>query len=303
MNVLIIMATFNGERYLKEQIDSILEQSNINVYLNIYDDCSIDNTLNIIENYHNPYIKIVQNSVCSGSAAINFCNAISNLKDIDLNNFSYIALSDQDDIWDQNKISTAIQKLTEHDASLYASNLIMFTGESSNKNIEGIIKKDYEQKKYDFLFEGGSAGCTYVMEKSFVLKLKEVLKQTNYLNWKYFSHDWFIYFFARTNKYKVFFDSSSFIYYRIHESNAHGQLNILSFNALLKRVKLFRSGWYLNQINGFENLLCVNSTEFKIYQMFKKNWISRLYVLLNYSFSLIRSPKKFVQFFVLNLFY
>ena len=301
MNVLILMATYNGERFLKEQIDSILEQSNINVFLNIYDDCSVDNTLNIIQNYHIPNIKIVQNSVCSGSAAINFCNAISNLTEIDLNKFSYIALSDQDDIWYQNKLSTAIQRMSENNASLYGSNLTMFSGDSSNKQIIGTIKKNFHQKKFDFLFEGGSAGCTYVMEKQFLLHLKEILKKTNYLNWKYFSHDWFIYFIARINNQKVYFDANSLIFYRIHDSNAHGQLNTLSLYAIKERVKYIKNGWYNLQSKGFINLLPPLSKEMKIYKLYNKNYFTRIYVLFRYNFKLIRSPIKALHFFIVSL--
>jgi rhamnosyltransferase len=169
-------------------------------------------------------------------------------------------------------------------------------------NKDGKLEYIKDEKKYDFLFEGGSAGCTYVMDRIFFLKLKEILQNTNYLNWKYFSHDWFIYFAARINGFKVFFDSNSYIYYRIHESNVHGQLNIFSLNALIKRLLLVQRGWYLNHIIGFEKLLSLDSAEYNIYQLFKKNRFTRFYVLIRYNFNLIRSPVKFLQFLFLNLF-
>ena len=66
---------------------------------------------------------------------------------------------------------------------------------------------------------------------------------------------------------------------------------------------LFKSGWYINQINGFENLLSIKSPEYKIYQLFKKNLLTRIFVLMKYNLSLIRNPVKFLKFFILNLFY
>ena len=53
--VAILMATYNGEKYLSEQIDSILNQRQVNVHLYVSDDGSTDNTLNIIQDYKNKY--------------------------------------------------------------------------------------------------------------------------------------------------------------------------------------------------------------------------------------------------------
>jgi rhamnosyltransferase len=301
MKVLVIMAAYNGEKYIKEQIDTILSQNNLSINLFIFDDCSLDNTLNILANYKDVNIKIIKNSICSGTAAINFCNAISSIKDFDLNEISYIALSDQDDIWHKDKINIAIERMNENDASLYASNLIMFSGDSSDKKIGGIIKKDFKQQKFDFLFEGGSAGCTYVMEKSFFLKIRDILQNTNYHNWKYFSHDWFIYFVARINNFKVFFDPDSFIYYRIHDTNAHGQLNSFTMYAIIERLKFIANGWYIIQSKGFINLLPSLSEEAKIYKLYNKNYATRIYMLLRYNFKLIRSPIKAIQFFIISI--
>jgi rhamnosyltransferase len=176
----------------------------------------------------------------------------------------------------------------------------MFNGPSSKLNITGMIKKNHSQKKYDYLFEGGSAGCTYVMDKSLIIKIKQILNTIDYVNWKYFSHDWFIYFIARNNGFKVFIDSESFIYYRIHENNAHGHLNALSIKSVIKKANLFNNGWYINQINGFQKLLKHNSVEFKIYQSFKKNWLLRIFIIFRFNFNLIRNPTKFFQFVILN---
>ena len=65
--------------------------------------------------------------------------------------------------------------LKKEHSSLYFSNLILWDEKTNNKSI---INKSYPQKKYDFLFEGGSAGCTYVFTNDFCLGLKNVLKKT-----------------------------------------------------------------------------------------------------------------------------
>ncbi len=90
----IAMATYNGEKYIKEQIDSIMNQTIQDFELVICDDCSTDNTLNIIHEYalNDPRFHIYLNEENLGFKK-NFEKAIS------LCNGEYIALSDQDDIW------------------------------------------------------------------------------------------------------------------------------------------------------------------------------------------------------------
>jgi rhamnosyltransferase len=188
--------------------------------------------------------------------------------------------------------------LQQQEASLYCSNLILW---DEKNNTTSIIHKSDSQKKYDFLFEGGSAGCTYVFTTQFCFSLKNVLENTNFKEWKFFSHDWFVYFYARINNFKVSIDSNAYIKYRIHANNIHGQLNKSSLSALNERLKLVKQGWYFKQIAGFINFTKPQSTEHKIYKLFVKNYFSRLYVLVRYNFELMRSSKKSIQFFLIHL--
>jgi rhamnosyltransferase len=188
--------------------------------------------------------------------------------------------------------------LRTDNSNLYFSNLILWNQELKTKSL---IKKSYPQKKHDYLFEGGSAGCTYVMSKKLMYLVKEYTNIVDYKNWKYFSHDWFIYFIARANNLKVFIDNRAFILYRIHESNVHGQLNTLSFSAIKQRLKLITNGWYYFQSKGFVNLLLPQSKEAMIYNLYTKNYFTRIYVILRYNFSLMRSKKKAIQFFILSM--
>jgi len=151
------------------------------------------------------------------------------------------------------------------------------------------------------LFEGGSAGCTYVFTNDFCLGLKKVLEKTNYTQWKYFSHDWFVYFYARINDLLVSIDNNAYIKYRIHSDNVHGQLNKNSLYAIKERLKLIQNGWYFQQIKGFNKFITPGSLEGEIYHLYAKNYFSRLYVLLRYNFQLMRSTKKFIQFFIISL--
>jgi len=298
MKVLIILAAYNGEKYIKEQLQSILLQNNVSVDILVFDDCSTDQTVNVIRSLNEKRVQIIKNNTPTGSAANNFCNAVKNLTDEFIDKYSYIAFSDQDDIWLPDKLSAATKKLKETNSGLYLSNLILWNERSNEKRG---IRKNYPQKKFDFLFEGGSAGCTYVFSSELCIRLKQQLLLTSYTNWHFFSHDWFVYFFARLNKYPVYIDGSAYIIYRIHAQNVYGQLNTGSLAALKKKLMLIRHGWYFDQIENYIKLIPVISAEEKIYQYYIKNWYTRFFILVRYNFSLMRSKRKFIQFAILSL--
>ena len=108
------MATYNGERYIKQQIDSILCQLEENDELIISDDGSSDRTLEIVEAYNDRRIKVFHHSSDSKlsghkKATLNFENALSKAAG------DYIFLSDQDDVWENNKVFECVKELQSHD--------------------------------------------------------------------------------------------------------------------------------------------------------------------------------------------
>jgi rhamnosyltransferase len=302
--VLVILAYFNGEKYIEEQLTSILYQINCDIDIFIFDDFSNDNlyeALKKFDKYSN--IRLIKNEVNSQSAAYNFLNSILSINDDILCKYDYIALSDQDDIWLPSKLKRSIDKMLYTNSNLYCSDLLSM--KIGNYNI---IKKSYNQTRYDFLFEGGSAGCTYVFDFQLLLYLKNCLENLNYLQWPKlnnnidcFSHDWFIYFIARSNSYKVYIDNEINILYRIHDNNVHGGLNINSFSSFYKRIKLIKDGWYIKQVLGFMFYLEKDTKEYKIYSLYTRNIFTRIYVLLKYNFKLMRSKSKFLIFFIVSL--
>jgi rhamnosyltransferase len=299
MKILVILTTYNGAKYIQEQIQSILDQAFVDVDIRIYDDVSKDETVNVIKHFSNDNrVKLIINKFPTGNAAHNFFNGIEDTSEDDFNQYDFVAFSDQDDIWLSNKLKAATDMLVKDRSSLYMSNLIMW---EEKTNIKTIIKKAYPQKKYDFLFEGGSAGCTYVFTSKFSIELKKQIKLVNYKEWKYFSHDWFVYFYARINNYKVSIDSNSYILYRIHDNNVYGQLNVNSLKAIKERFKLIKKGWFFEQIKGFQTLTKDKSNEKLIYELYCRNYFTRLYVLIRYNFQLMRSSKKLLKFIIASI--
>ena len=105
--VSIVMCTYNGERYLKEQLMSLLNQTYSPIEIIIQDDLSTDNTLEIIHDYQERYpgiIHLFQNSRRLGYNQ-NFLSAYQKA------NGYYIASADQDDIWETNKIEILVREI------------------------------------------------------------------------------------------------------------------------------------------------------------------------------------------------
>ncbi len=119
----VCMATYNGEKYLREQVDSILAQLGNDDELIISDDGSTDSTIRILESYNDSRIKIFHNIKNHGVNG-NFENALNQA------NGDYIFLSDQDDVWIPGKVETCINalqtsKCVVHDCYVVDGNLII----------------------------------------------------------------------------------------------------------------------------------------------------------------------------------
>src|SRR5690606_4962133 len=112
----IALCTYNGEKFLSEQLDSIVKQTYQNIEVIAVDDCSSDNTLLILQEYASkyPFIKVFRNSENKGYSK-NFEHAIS------LCQGEYISISDQDDIWVANKLELLLAKIKTNDDLLVHS--------------------------------------------------------------------------------------------------------------------------------------------------------------------------------------
>ena len=112
MKILIILASYNGAKYIKEQIDSILGQDLVCLDIMVYDDSSNDNTLEILDQYKlNSNVIIHKREIGTGSAASNFLNAIKSIDDDIISSYDFVSFSDQDDIWLPNKLFEACRVL------------------------------------------------------------------------------------------------------------------------------------------------------------------------------------------------
>ncbi len=289
--ICVILASYNGSKWIKKQIKSILSQEKVIIDLFINDDCSKDNTLEILKDIskNKKNIFINKSKKNSGSAGQNFINLI--LK-IDFKKYDYISFSDQDDLWEKNKLRRAILMINKLNVDCYSSDVtILFKNGKT-----AYLKKSQNQKKFDFLFEGGGPGSTFVMNKKFMINLKNNLKTNIKVAKKIIFHDWYIYFFARINRYKWFIDNFSGLKYRQHEKNELGA-NV-NFKTKLIRLKYILSQNFFNQLKYF---FLLNKDQKKNYQfLFSMNKLNTFFFIIKNFHSFRRkNTEKIACFFIL----
>jgi glycosyltransferase involved in cell wall biosynthesis len=131
--VSIAMCTYNGEKYLREQLDSLINQDYKNYELIIVDDCSTDSTFSILKEYAEKYsyIELHLNTTNLGFKR-NFEKALSLVKG------EFIALCDQDDIWFPNKVSTCLKHISNHSLAYCAVELIDKKGQKLDEEFPSV---------------------------------------------------------------------------------------------------------------------------------------------------------------------
>lgn len=108
--VLVLMATYNGQEHLAEQLDSILNQEGVEVFVRVSDDCSTDNTFRILETYASEHdnIEIIYNSTHQSKTR----TIMQLVYDAPVESYDYIALANQDDIWLSGKLAAGTDHIS-----------------------------------------------------------------------------------------------------------------------------------------------------------------------------------------------
>lgn len=270
--VTVLLATFNGEAYLNEQLYSIQNQSNVEVFIVASDDCSIDHTPQLLSDACTESSQlIVLPRKKMATAAANFFRL---LRDADFSHSDYVALSDQDDIWQADKLSKAVQKIQEKHVDAYSSNVTAFWLNGKHS----FINKAQSQQQYDYMFESAGPGCTFVLTKKLALEVQSFLI-ANQMQCKQIAlHDWFIYAFSRSRGYKWIIDRESHMLYRQHADNVVGA-NV-GFKAKLVRWSKLRDGWLVEQALLIANILGYSNT-LPMQKLVRYNFADRLWLILN----------------------
>lgn len=254
MKLIVLMSTYNGEKYLKEQLNSLISQELKPDKILIRDDGSNDTTLDILKYYSDNYHFIEYYQGENKGPAKSFWELINVCEDAD-----YYALCDQDDVWHKDKLKIAIDTLKqERDKDiplLYCSKYTM-TDENLNP-LETDISKLYNYTDFPHaLLYQTAPGCTMVFNDA---AKKQIVK---YDIDKEFCiiHDSIIHKIV-TLFGKMILDETSHIYYRQHSSNQIGMPKTKKEQFLL-RIKRFLNGKNKNyRKNMAKSLLNVYGNE------------------------------------------
>lgn len=215
MKIMILMSTYNGEKYLEEQIESILGQEKCEISILVRDDSSSDGTRKILEEYSQQG-KLKWYTGNNLGCAKSFWHLIINCEEAD-----YYAFCDQDDVWDSDKIKTAIDflRLENNDIPLLYCSDVRTTDEKLNVICENMCEKgsiDYPHS----LIRNISPGCTYVFNN----RLRKLVKKYNCDKLGIDIHDWTVYKIAACFG-KVIFDEKAHMCYRQHGNNVIGAVS------------------------------------------------------------------------------
>lgn len=208
--VLVMLSSFNGEKYIKEQILSILNQSNVEITLMIRDDGSTDKTVEVIKEFKEQVI------FYKGENLGYTRSFLKMLKFENINNYDYFMFSDQDDFWLPNKVEQGLKKITNKDSIpvLYFSSLI-----STDENLN--IMKIKKYKRRDTTLTGNiirysAAGCTFIMNRYLVSEINKIEFGSEFSS---YGHDQIIMLLNNLITGLTIYDENSYIMFRRHGKN------------------------------------------------------------------------------------
>lgn len=217
-SITILMATYNGDQYLSQQLDSILAQTYKNWRLLVRDDGSSDYTLDILKKYRqkDERISILEDDGANLQTIGNFFKLIQSAPESD-----YYALSDQDDYWYPKKLERAIfcleNKFDDNRIPLLYCGAKEITDENLNIKERSVVTNP-KLTWQSALVENICTGCTCVFNQA--LRQKAIL----YTPQKCIMHDWWLYLLA-VGMGKAYYDETPLIQYRQHEGNVCGDIN------------------------------------------------------------------------------
>lgn len=264
--VSIAMATYNGEKYLHEQIDSILRQTFNNIEIVICDDCSTDNTWDILQQYagKDSRFHVYRNDQNLGFIK-NFEKAIS------LCSGEYIALSDQDDIWMDNHIELLLNGIGDKVLSCGNALLVDENGKSldlSYKEMElldSLPDDDFQKLKSMLFFRSPYQGASMLFKRELAKYALPFPQEVSY-------HDRWLAMVACVSGGISYIDNIVLYYRRTHD-------NVTEFKKHRSRIKYCLHGWMNGGVDDIDQLL--GSPNVTVTKSQKKELLKWRYIMDN----------------------
>lgn len=215
----IVMAAYNSQNFIREQLDSILTGEYQNIHIYVRDDGSTDNTVSIVKEYEKKYplqVQLIENKQNRGLVK-NFLTGVMEAKE------DYIMFSDHDDVWLPHKVKKTLEAMKKAEKSSKEMPIAVFTDASIvDGQLNGLGASFYERSHFNFeqmglsymLMENKLLGCTIMINKSLKDKITVLPDHARV-------HDWWAALIASAFGKIVFVEDQTMLY-RQHSSNVIG---------------------------------------------------------------------------------
>lgn len=296
----ILMATYNGEAFVEEQVRSIMAQSFTNWRLLIHDDGSTDQTIAIIQQLQqeDSRIVLINDNVCNLGVARNFIHLVTYAT------ARYCMFCDQDDIWLPNKVETMIRAISDFDQTIPQ---VLYSNAYLWNNQRGVISDKntltYPTTIRQTLFlNTGIQGAASI----FNYKMCEIIRQPLQF---YAMHD-HVLLLAGICFGEVHYLHQSLMFYRQHDNNVTGNAP----GSIAKKIQLMWANRYVPLVSSehlkglrafygcFQSNISTNDKQLinVFLSLPEKSWFARLKTIVQYRFQLFDSTILLIVKFLLR---
>ena len=251
--IAVLLAAYQGMKWIEQQVDSILTQEAVQLSLFISVDAGSDAAQNDGTLAWCQHLSDTRDNVVVlpfgerfGGAGANFFRL---LEDVDFSEFDAVSFADQDDIWLSDKLKRAWHEISSGKCLAYSSNVMAFWPDGR----ELLVRKAYPQRRYDHYFEAAGPGCTYVFHQSVAVRLQRFIRANKALMQQVELHDWFAYAYCREQGIPWYIDEHASMMYRQHTSNQIGVNQ--GVRAYLSRLHKVAKKSYRKQVEALATIL------------------------------------------------
>lgn len=280
MSVIVLMSTYNGKDYLSEQLDSLFNQTCLDLSVLVRDDASRDSTVEILKQYKSQHSNMDFYVGTNKGPTNSFIDLLKNAPEA-----NYYAFCDQDDVWCPDKVETAVLKLSGKDPNvplLYCSSLRVV---DEQLNFIKIMHENAHPSKNNALVQSFATGCTMLFNN----KAREVFLQNQ--STIHVLHDLWMYHVCMFMG-EVVFDNNALILYRQHGTNTIGcktsfwqrvKTRYVSLKTIMNETQTFRSQNAKDFLSCYMN--CLSQEDIQLISKlayYKEGLINRLKLLFSH---------------------
>lgn len=276
--VCIVMCTYNGGKYIREQINSILCQNSVDITLVIRDDGSTDNTREIIQEYTEDARVVFAEKLSEKHNELGVGNGFIKLIDYAVRRFEdieYFGFSDQDDVWLPDKIIRGVSAISAN----AKQKVLYFTKKKVVDEKLQYLREDfvnYHDEFSDYLSQNDASGCTMLFNRAFA----EFILQSPIMKRPYL-HDVYFCKVALSTDTVLIYDNYESMLYRQHASNVEGarSVSVLSKKNIGKLFKKRRHFLYRITVDIYDTYKHNLKDEYKNYLAYLLKYKNPVYTV------------------------